>query len=93
MRRQVRSAIVLGAALFLLGSAAFAQQEDIPGQRAFPVLQDGFKFIPGTWTTYDVFDKTKNEAYRMKIAALAKETPNGPGRIEKAIVQVKGMSP
>jgi len=123
MRMRVYSTVVLGAVLSLLGSAVFAQQENIPGQRAFPVLQDGFKFIPGTWATYDVFDKTKNESYRMKIAALAKETvagkpgswleievemkdspaivtsilaeetPNGPGRIEKAIVQVKGMSP
>jgi hypothetical protein len=104
-------------------SAAFAQKENVPGQRALPVLKDGFKFIPGTWTAYDVLDKAKNETYRMKIAALAKETvagkpyswleielemkdapsvvtsilaeetQNGPGRIEKAIVQVKGMSP
>jgi len=123
MRIRFRSTIILGAVLSLFVTAAFAQKENIPGQRSFPVLQDGFKFIPGTWTTYDIFDKTKNESYRMKIAALTKETvagkscswleievemkdsppivtsilaeetPNGPGRIEKAIVQVKGMSP
>jgi hypothetical protein len=77
MRIRVRSTIVLGAVLSVLVSAAFAQKENVPGQRALPVLKDGFKFIPGTWTAYDVLDKAKNETYRMKIAALAKETVAG----------------
>jgi hypothetical protein len=114
------------AAVFLIfwtAAAVAAQDQKIPGQAQLPILQDGFKFVPGTWTSYSVFDKAKNETYALKFSALqretikgrsyswleieiemkdtpsvvtsilAEETGQGPGRIEKAIVQVKGMSP
>jgi hypothetical protein len=123
MRRRFAGRIIVVSTLFLLTGALSAQQENIPGQKKLPILQDGFRFVPGTWTTYSILDKTKNETYTMTIAALTKETiqgkpyswleieiemkdapavvtsilteetGQGPGRIEKAVVQVRGMSP
>jgi hypothetical protein len=119
----VPASAVLLSILAAFVPPAYAQKESIPGQKALPLIQDSFQFIPGTWAAYDVLDKTKNESYRMTIAALtretiqgkpyswleievempdapvvvtsilAEETKNGPGRIEKAVVQVRGMSP
>jgi hypothetical protein len=115
---------ILAAAVFILIAVSFsAGQENIPGQKQLPLLQDGFHFVPGSWTFYAILDKAKNETYKMKFSTLtretiqgkpyswleieiemkdtppvvtsilAEETGQGPGRIEKAIVQVKGMSP
>lgn len=121
-RRILRLSLCLPLAAAMLGGVP-AQDQNIPGQKAFPLIQDTFKFVPGSWADYTLFDKAKNETFRMRIAALeketvkgvpcswleievemkdaplvvtsflAEETPNGPGRIEKAVVQVAGMSP
>jgi hypothetical protein len=123
MRSRFAGRIIVVSRLLLLAGALSAGQESIPGQKRLPILQDGFRFVPGTWTSYSILDKTKNETYTMTIAALTKETilgkpyswleigvemkdappvvtsilaeetGQGPGRIEKAIVQVQGMSP
>jgi hypothetical protein len=109
--------------LILFTAAVLPAQDNIPGQKALPILQDGFHFTPGTWTSYAILDKVKNETSTMTIATLNKETiqgklyswleigiemkdtppvvtsvlveetGQGPGRIEKAVVQVQGMSP
>jgi len=123
MTRRIGGRILVASTLMLLAAALCTGQENIPGQKQLPLLQDGFLFVPGTWTSYSILDKAKNETYTMKFSALAKETikgkpyswleieiemkdtppvvtsilaeetSQGPGRIEKAIVQVRGMSP
>jgi hypothetical protein len=123
MRRRICGRIIVASVLMLLAAALSNGQENIPGQKKLPILQDGFRFMPGTWTSYSILDKAKNETYTMTIASLttetiqgkpyswleievemkdappvvtsilAEETGQGPGRIEKAIVQVRGMSP
>jgi hypothetical protein len=123
MKFRLPGRLIFCSVLMFAAGAAFAQQEGIPGQKRLPFIQGGFKFVPGTWTSYSILDKAKNETYAMKIAALTRETINGkpyswleieiemkdapgvvtsilaeetgqgPGRIEKAIVQVSGMSP
>jgi len=114
----------LAASIFVLfAMALLPAQENIPGQKALLLLQDGLHLTPGTWTSYAILDKAKDETYTMTIASLTKETiqgepysrleigvamkdsppvvtsilaeetGQGPGRIEKALVQVQGMSP
>lgn len=123
MKRRIGGRILVASTLLLLAVALCTGQENIPGQKQFPILQDGFHFEPGTWTTYSILDKVKNETYKMKFSALTRETiqgkpyswleieiemkdappvvtsilteetGQGPGRIEKAIIQIRGMSP
>jgi hypothetical protein len=123
MNRRITKRILAASIFVLLASALLPAQDSIPGQKALPFLQDGFHFTPGTWTSYAILDKAKNETYTMTIASLTKETiqgklyswmeigiemkdspsvvtsvlveetGQGPGRIEKAVVQVQGMSP
>jgi hypothetical protein len=113
--------VVLLAALAL--GLPLPAQDAIPRQASMLVIKDTFSFVPGTWAEYTIFDKEKNESYRMYIAALkretvggksgiwleieaemkdsplivtdifAEETKDGPGKIFKAVIQVKGMSP
>jgi len=113
--------VVLLAALAL--GLPLPAQDTIPRQASMLVIKDTFSFVPGTWAEYTIFDKEKNESYRMYIAALkretvggksgiwleieaemkdsplivtdifAEETKDGPGKIFKAVIQVKGMSP
>ncbi len=122
MKRRIVGRILVASTITLFAVAIAAGQENIPGQKQFPILQDGFHFEPGTWTTYSILDKVKNETYKMKFSSLTRETiqgkpyswleieiemkdapsvvtsilteetGQGPGRIEKAIVQVRGMS-
>ena len=65
------------AFIFVLFAAAALPAQDIPGQKALPILQDGFRITPGTWTSYAILDKAKNETYTMTFAALTKETIQG----------------
>lgn len=122
MKTRIIGWILAASVLALVLPASPAQQENVPGQKSFPAIRDSFQFTPGAWAEYNIFDKAKNENYRMWIATLAKETiqgkpyswleievemkdspvvvtsilaeetADGPGRIEKAVVQVKGMS-
>jgi hypothetical protein len=105
--------------LFPPGSAA----QKMPGQKPLIVIGDQFQFTPGSWATYQIHDKRKNESYRMYISILepdkkkrpaaswmeigieskgnpavmtrllAEQTPQGPGKMLKVIVQVEGYSP
>jgi hypothetical protein len=123
MNRRISKRAIAASLFVLLAATALPAQQDIPGQKALPLLQDGFHFTPGAWTSYAILDKAKNETYTMRIATLTKETiqgklyswleigiemkdtppvvtsilteetGQGPGRIEKAVVQVQGMSP
>jgi len=58
-------------------SSATSAQEKIPGQKSMLMIQDTFKFIPGSWADYTIIDKEKNENYRMYIATLERETVKG----------------
>jgi hypothetical protein len=111
------------APFFVLLALTASGAEKIPGQKPLLLIGDKFQFIPGSWATYRIQDKTKNESYRMYIAVLekdkknkppaswmeigvestgnpavvtrmlAEETPQGPGKMLKVVVQVAGYSP
>ena len=114
---------IIAAVCVLSVAMPLAAQDPIPKQAPLVVLEGSFAFVPGTWATYNVLDKGKNETSRLTIAALkretvggrpgiwleieaemkdvpavvtdlfAEETKDGPGKIYKAVIQVKGMSP
>ena len=68
----------LAASIFVLfAMALLPAQENIPGQKALLLLQDGLHLTPGTWTSYAILDKAKDETYTMTIASLTKETIQG----------------
>ncbi len=41
------------------------------------VIGDVFRFIPGSWATYTIRDRVKNESFRVYIATLDKTKQNG----------------
>jgi hypothetical protein len=46
----------------------------IEGQRPMMVIGDVFHFTPGSWAVYHIYDRVKNERYRMYISVLDKTT-------------------
>jgi hypothetical protein len=88
MKKSILLILILACGLPL----ALAAQESIPGQRPMMLIKDTFKFVPGSWADYTILDKTKNEAYRMSIAALEEETYKGiPASWLEIEVQMKDM--
>jgi len=123
MKKRFVLSILLVPMFLIMTTPVFPSDSAIPKQTSMIVLKDTFRFVPGTWAEYTVFDKEKNESSRLYIAALkreivgdrsgiwleieaeakdspivvtdifAEETADGPGKIFKAVIQVKGMSP
>lgn len=56
-------------ALLTVGAAP-ALAEEIGGQTSIPIVGDTFSFQPGTWSSYQVEDRTRNERYQLWIATL-----------------------
>lgn len=120
---RIERLIVAAICVLSAFTAPLAAQEPFPKQASLIVIEGTFAFVPGTWASYTVLDKGKNETSRLMIAALkretvggrpgiwleieaemkdapaiitdlfAEETKDGPGKIYKAVIQVKGMSP
>jgi hypothetical protein len=59
--------------VLLLFSQTSLGAEKIPGQKSIIVLGDSFQFIPGSWGSYRIMDKERNESYRMYFAILPRE--------------------
>jgi hypothetical protein len=44
----------------------------IEGQKPVMVIGEVFQFVPGSWATYSIHDRVKNERYRMYMSTLEK---------------------
>jgi len=55
---------------FLFFFTSFCSADEIQGQKQMVVIDDTFQFIPGTWATYTVHDKQKNEEYEMTFSVM-----------------------
>ncbi|MBM9536229.1 hypothetical protein [Desulfobulbus alkaliphilus] len=51
--------------------------EQIPGQKPMPFIEGAFQFTPGAWADYVMYDKTKQQGYRMRFATLTREYRQG----------------
>ena len=71
-----RAAVLVVSALVLLLGMAHAT-EQVPGQKPMLVIDDAFQFNPGAWADYQMYDKAKQESYRMKFATLTRESRQG----------------
>jgi hypothetical protein len=79
MNPRLLGPVVLLASLAL--GAPLAAQDPIPRQASPLVIKDSFSFVPGTWADYAIFDKVKNEASRMYISILNRDTVGGKAGI------------
>jgi hypothetical protein len=62
-------AVLLAAGAFT-AAGADPKKEPVPGQRQAIVVNGRFRFVPGSWAAYDVWDKRKNEHYRLTFSIL-----------------------
>jgi hypothetical protein len=72
----MRKSLLLLMCAFCAGTAGGA--EKIPGQKPLIIIGDKFQFITGSWATYQILDKAKNETYRMHIAVLERDKKQRP---------------
>ncbi len=114
-------AVVL--AVGFLQMPATASAEKIQGQKRMIIVDDTFRFVPGTWGDYTLVDKAKKASYHLVLSilndervrardyawmqiridmkgkpsvvtqVLVEKTVQGPGDIQKAIVQITGFDP
>jgi hypothetical protein len=68
--------LCLSCAIFSV-SAHGTWATEIQGQRPMLVIGDVFRFTPGSWATYTIRDRVRNETFRAYIAILDKTTQNG----------------
>jgi hypothetical protein len=54
------------------------QAQKLPGQRPLLIVGDQFQFTPGSWASYRIEDKKKNEPYRMRISILERDKKKRP---------------
>ncbi len=69
-RSRLIQACLLCAILCLSAGGAFGAEME--GQKPMVVIGDVFRFVPGSWATYSIHDRVKQEHYRMYIATLEK---------------------
>ncbi|RPJ59628.1 MAG: hypothetical protein EHM23_13385 [Acidobacteria bacterium] len=98
------------ALLFVLFLAAGVQEaaRPIPGQKQFIVIDDSFRFVPGSWASYKIVEKAKQEDYSMQIAILehlvkkgkplawmeiSVEMPGQPGVVTRMLVEETPQGP
>lgn len=55
--------------------------EQIPGQKPMPMIEGAFQFSSGAWADYDMYDKAKQQGYRMKFVTLTREFRQGQPHI------------
>jgi len=58
------------APFFVLLALTASGAEKIPGQKPLLLIGDKFQFISGSWATYQIQDKAKNESCWMYISVL-----------------------
>lgn len=75
-----RTALMVVSALVLILGMAHASDQ-VPGQKPMLVIEDTFQFYPGAWADYQMYDKAKQESYRMKFATLTRESRQGKSHI------------
>lgn len=72
MCRTKRSRIPILTLLLLPLFSAFSApgKDPVPGQKPLILIQDTFRFVPGSWAAYDLHDTKTQEHYQMWIAIL-----------------------
>lgn len=75
----MRKTIILGLALLAMtwSAAAWAEEQQIQGQRPIPVVEGAFKLQEGAWATYKIHDLKKNQRSRMYFATLSRVDHEG----------------
>jgi hypothetical protein len=63
--------------LLLSFSFSVIHAAEIEGQKPMMVIGEVFQFIPGSWATYSIHDRVKNERYRMYMSTLDKVKHGG----------------
>ncbi len=73
-------------------SAMFCNAGEIQGQKQMIVIDDVFQFIPGTWATYTIHDKQKQEEYEMTFSVMEDENRDeGPCSWMEVMVKAKNI--
>jgi hypothetical protein len=65
-------------ALLVLFASPQNQAQKLPGQRPLLFVGDQFQFTAGSWASYQIQDKKKNELYRMVISVLERDKKKKP---------------
>jgi hypothetical protein len=81
---------VLGFFFSFFLFTAFCSADEIQGQKQMVVIDDTFQFIPGTWATYTVHDKQKNEEYEMTFSVMEDErNSDGPCSWMEVVIKME----
>ncbi len=77
MRRKFWVAMVTVLIMGGLTVPGSARAEKIQGQKQMMIVDDTFRFVPGTWGDYTIVDKVKKESYHFVLSILNDKQVHG----------------